>query len=36
MIRSKIDFDKIKNIFQNEGVKITNKTHRGFRKFIDS
>lgn len=36
MIRSKIDFDKIKNIFQNEGVKITNKTHRGFRKLIDS
>lgn len=36
MIRSKIDFDKIKNIFQNESVKITNKTHRGFRKFIDS
>ena len=36
MIRSKIDFDKIKNIFQNESVKVTNKTHRGFRKVIDS
>ena len=36
MIRSKINFDKIKNIFQDEQVKITNKSHRGFRKIIDS
>ena len=36
MIRSKIDFSRIKNIFQNEAVNIQKKSHRGIRKVIDS
>ena len=36
MIRSKFDFDKIKNILQNSDIKIDNKSHRGIRKIIDS
>ena len=36
MIRSKFDFNQIRNILQNETVKITNKSHRGIRKVIDS
>lgn len=36
MIRSKIDFNQIKRIFQNEAVDIKKKTRRGIRKVIDS
>ena len=36
MIRSKFDFNKIRNILQDENVKINNKSHRGIRKIIDS
>ena len=36
MIRNKFDFDSIRNILQNNNVKLNNKTHRGIRKIIDS
>ena len=36
MIRSKIDFSRIKNIFENDAVNIQKKSHRGIRKVIDS
>lgn len=36
MVKSKIDFTNLRNIFKSEVVKITNKSHKGFRKFIDS
>lgn len=36
MIRSKIDFSKIKTLLQNDSIKIQNKSHRGIRKVLDS
>ena len=36
MIRSKIDFDRLRDLFKNETINIQKKTHRGVRKVIDS
>ena len=36
MIRSKIDFSKIKSLLQNDSIKVKNKSNRGVRKVIDS
>lgn len=36
MIRSKIDFSRIRGIFENKAVNIQKKSHRGIRKVIDS
>jgi hypothetical protein len=36
MIRSKIDFSKLKTLLQNDNVKVKNKTNRGVRKVLDS
>lgn len=35
MIRSKIDFSKIKSLLQNDSIKVKNKSNRGVRKVID-
>lgn len=36
MIRSKIDFSKLKTLLQNDNIKVKNKTNRGVRKVLDS
>lgn len=36
MIRSKIDFSKLKTLLQNDDIKVKNKTNRGVRKVLDS
>ena len=36
MIRSKINFSKIKSLLQNDSIKVKNKTNRGVRKVLDS
>lgn len=36
MVRSKINFDRLENLFLSDSVKIKNKKNKGIRKFIDS
>lgn len=36
MIRSKIDFSKLRTLLQNDNIKVKNKTNRGVRKVLDS
>ena len=35
MIRSKINFDSLQGMLQNESIKLKNKKQKGIRKFID-